>query len=179
MATTSSREPTLQLPASHARMTPDQPATQRKPPRFEGKLKRAMKSMVIGAAACGLIVAAVGITPSAAGSPANPMCEKVRTGMVCEADPPGMNFDAVLGQPCRGIYPVFIFGRGPSGELVCEGAPVGRYGQGIWASRTQVLFGGSQQPGFGCPSWVPGGAAAQTGDGRALLCEGDTWVVYS
>lgn len=137
-----------------------------------------MKSILIPAVACGLITAAAGTTPAAAGSPANPICEKVRTGIVCEADPPGVKADAALGQPCRGLYPFYIFGRGPSGELVCQGAPVGRFGQGIWASRTQVLFG-VQLAGFGCPSWVPGGAAAELGDGRALLCEGDSWVIYS
>jgi hypothetical protein len=135
-----------------------------------------MKSMVVGAPACGLVVAALCIAPAAAGSPTNPICEKVRTGMVCETDPPGMNFDAALGLPCRGLYPYYIFGRGPGGDLICKGQPVGQFGQGIWASRSQVLFG-VQLPGFGCPSWVKGGAVAQTNDGRALFCEKDTWVV--
>jgi hypothetical protein len=139
-----------------------------------------MKSMAMGAAACGLIVAAVGAAPGAASSPANPICEKVRTGMVCEQDPPGMLFDAVLGQPCRGMYPFYIFGRGPSGELVCrqDGARVGQFTEGVWAPRTQVLFG-VQLPGFGCPSWLPGGAAAQTTDGRGLRCQDTSWIVYS
>lgn len=137
-----------------------------------------MKSGVIPALACALIAAAAGTAPNAAGAPANPVCERVRTGMVCEADPPGVAYDAVLGQRCGGMFPYYLFGRGPSGGLICAGAPAGRFGDGIWASRTQVLFG-VQLAGFGCPSWVPGGAAAQTGNGRALLCEGDTWVVYS
>ena len=139
-----------------------------------------MKSMAKGTVACVLIVAAVGTSPAAAGSPANPICEKVRTGMVCEQDPPGTQFDAALGQPCRGLYPFYLFGRGRSGELVChqDGARVGQAMEGIWLARTQALFG-VQLPGFGCPSWLPGGAAAQTNDGRGLLCEGTSWVVYS
>src|SRR5262245_21247796 len=51
--------------------------------------ERAMRSAVPGGAACGLIVAAVGAAPAATGGPANPICETVRTGVVCEADPLG------------------------------------------------------------------------------------------
>ena len=139
-----------------------------------------MKPIAIPAVACAVIAVALGTSPAVAGSPTNQRCENVRTGMVCQADPPGMNFDAALGQTCRGVNPFYIFGRGRGGELVCryDGLRFGQTGEGVWSPRTQMLFG-VQQAGFGCPSWVPGGAAAETGDGRGLRCEGDTWVVWS
>lgn len=97
---------------------------------------------------------------------ASPICEKVAGGMVCEQDPPGMHYDAVYLRQCSSNHR-YIFGRGPNGEnLVCSG---GGPGGPVWGT-APTLFG-VQQPGAACPSWLPGGAAAQTLDGIALICQ--------
>lgn len=107
--------------------------------------------------------------------PANPTCEQVLGGTVCEQDPPGMQYTATYFQPCNSAQR-YIFGRSSNGQnLVCSGG--GPNGP-IWG-QAPPLFG-VQAPGAACPSWHPGGAAAQTSDGRALICQrGVGWTVNS
>ena len=130
----------------------------------------ATQSMAIAA------LIAMGSPPtSALASPANPICEKVLGGTVCEQDPPGMHYNAVYLQQCNNNLR-YIFGRGADGgNLVCAG---GGPGGPVWGS-APTLFG-EQSPGGACPSWIPGGAAAQTPNGIALICQrGVGWTPNS
>jgi hypothetical protein len=122
-----------------------------------------------------LIVAVLGYPVVAQASPANPICEKVLGGTICEHDPPGMHYDAVYLRGCSSFHRN-IFGRSSNGEnLVCAG---GGPGGPVWGP-APTLFG-EQLPGGACPSWLPAGAAAQTPDGYALVCQrGVGWTVNS
>jgi len=85
-------------------------------------------------------------------------------------DVPGMNYDAHLAAPCDNMD-FFTFGRGPGGEaLQCrwianQWPPVTT---GFWVI-TYELFG-VQEIGSPCPKPQ---AAAQSPDGRPLLCLGE------
>jgi hypothetical protein len=85
-------------------------------------------------------------------------------------DVPGMNYDAHLAAPCDNMD-FFTFGRGAGGEaLQCrwianQWPPVTT---GFWVS-TYELFG-VQEIGSPCPKPQ---AAAQSPDGRPLLCLGE------
>ena len=117
------------------------------------------------------------VSPVASSNPSNPQCEKVNGGTVCEEDPPGMHYDAVYLQPCDNLH-FYIFGRdAQSGDnLVCHWNP--NTGTGIW-DRGITLFG-VKRLGGACPSWISGVAAAQSLNGRALVCEwGNGWILNS
>jgi hypothetical protein len=129
-------------------------------------------AIAVAAASVALIV---GYPAAAEASPANPICEKVLGGTICEQDPPGMHYEAVYLRGCTNFHHN-IFGRSLNGEnLVCAGGgPSGP----VW-NPAPTLFG-EQLPGGACPSWLPGGAAAQTPDGLALVCQrGVGWTVNS
>lgn len=103
-------------------------------------------------------------------------CLNVSGAVVCQEDPPGMHYDAIPGKGCSNASQ-YIFGRGPDGEnLACSGYPP------VWNSGP-LLFG-RKSPGGPCPYNGPGSdvfrmpgepdvTAAQTSDGRPLICGRD------
>jgi hypothetical protein len=93
----------------------------------------------------------------------------VDAGVIAHADPPfgetdvpQMQYDAVLGAPCFN-FGRYIFGRSPNGQAL---ACVEFDGQGTWVLSSPLR--GVQEVGEECPQGVD--AAAQTPDGRALMC---------
>lgn len=107
---------------------------------------------------------------------APPRCEEVNSGTVCEQDVAGMKYGVVDGQTCTNVAR-YKFGRGASGEpLVCAHSA---YTANTGISTAAPPIFGVQPVGGACPSWI-GGAAAQTNDGRSLICEyGVGWILYS
>jgi hypothetical protein len=84
-------------------------------------------------------------------------------------DVPGMNYHAALGAPCDN-YQLFTFGRGRGGQaMMCRWVPNQwpPVYTGFWM--TSYPLHGVQEPGAPCPGPQ---AAAQTPDGRPLLCLG-------
>lgn len=112
------------------------------------------------------------VPPPAASDPRGP-CLNVSGTVVCVEDPPGMNYSAALGQKCNNASGRYIFGRGADGQtLVCAGYP------SSW-NRGPMVFG-VQYPGGACPfdgQSLMGRAAAQTPDGRPLICGEQGWVI--
>ena len=83
-----------------------------------------------------------------------------------QQDVPNMQFNAVLGSPCDNTDR-YIFGRTPDGQAL---ACVAFDGSGTWVLSSPLH--GVQQIGDPCS----GDGAAQTPDGRALICEyGQGW----
>jgi hypothetical protein len=96
-------------------------------------------------------------------------------GMMYDGDVPGMAYDAFLSAPCY-RWDRYIFGRGPTGQaLACHWIPNQGYlgwgspppGTGFWVLSHRLY--GTQTPGSACPGSQ---AAAQTPDGRPLVCAG-------
>jgi hypothetical protein len=79
-----------------------------------------------------------------------------------ETDVPNMHYNAVLGAPCDN-WTRNIFGRAPNGQAL---ACVASNGRGTWVLSAPLR--GVQVIGDPCP---PGDAAAQSPDGRGLICE--------
>ncbi len=79
-----------------------------------------------------------------------------------EIDVPGMQYDAVFGAPCDNWHRD-IFGRAPNGQAL---ACIAFDGQGTWVLSAPLR--GVQEIGDPCPPGVD--SAAQTPDGRALMC---------
>lgn len=119
--------------------------------------------------AVALAGAAVSAAPTALADPDNLYFDK--PGHYA-TDVPGMDYDAHLAGPCDNMD-FFTFGRGPGGEaLQCrwianQWPPVTT---GFWVA-TYELFG-VQDIGAKCPKPQ---AAAQSPDGRPLLCLDDGW----
>ncbi|HZN79224.1 MAG TPA: hypothetical protein VFC01_05975 [Mycobacterium sp.] len=123
-------------------------------------------------AAVAIAGAAVCTAPAALADPGSDNLYFDRPGRYA-TDVPGMNYDAHLAGPCDNMD-FFTFGRGPGGEaLQCrwianQWPPVTT---GFWVA-TYELFG-VQEIGTPCPKPQ---AAAQSPDGRPLLCLGaDGW----
>ncbi len=137
---------------------------------FSGRWPRA--AAIVGGSAA-LVVTAAQLAPQAAGDPnAKGPCLNLPGAVVCVEDPPGMNYNAVPLQKCNSASGRYIFGRGPDGQnLVCAGYPA------VW-NRGPTLFG-VQAPGGVCPFQLPmiGIAAAQTVDGRPLICGEQGWFI--
>jgi hypothetical protein len=84
-------------------------------------------------------------------------------------DVPGMSYDATQGAPCFG-WDRNVFGRGPGGEaLQCKWIPNQwpPIYTGFWV--TSYPLYGVQDVGASCPGPQ---AAAQSSDGRPMLCLG-------
>lgn len=82
-----------------------------------------------------------------------------------DGDVPGMNYNAILGDPCVS-WERYIFGRGPDSEpLACitsDGVT------GVWVA--SMPLAGVEQIDAPCQA----GLAAQSPDGRPLICTGET-----
>ncbi|MCG5433254.1 hypothetical protein LV457_13295 [Mycobacterium sp. MYCO198283] len=106
-----------------------------------------------------LAVAAVGVA-ALAGAPA--------ASADYRGDVPGIVYDASLHAPCYS-WERFIFGRGPDGQAVAchyipnQWPPVYT---GFWVISYPLY--GVQDVGAPCPN--PRGAAAQSPDGRPMVC---------
>jgi hypothetical protein len=85
-----------------------------------------------------------------------------------DTDVPGMNYNAVLGDPCFS-WERYIFGRAPNGEpLACVTSDGDA---GVWVA--SVPLAGGQEIGAPCTA----GLAAQSPDGRPLICTGESgWL---
>ena len=120
-----------------------------------------------------LLAAAMFLAPSAGSTPPTKgPCLNLSAAVVCVDDPPGMNYNAIPLQACTDASGRFIFGRGPDGQaLVCAGYP------SVW-NPAPTLFG-QQAVGGVCPYQLPGiaVAAAQTVDGRPLICGQRGWFI--
>src|SRR5829696_114093 len=118
-------------------------------------------------AATAIAGAAIAMAPAAVADDSNLYFD--RPGRYA-TDVPGMSYDAHLAGPCENMD-FFTFGRGPGGEVLqCrwianQWPPVTT---GFWVI-TYELFG-VQDIGAPCPKPQ---AAAQSPDGRPLLCLGE------
>jgi len=86
-----------------------------------------------------------------------------------------MTYNAVHLGKCNNASGRYIFGRSADGQtLVCAGSP------SLWNNAGLTLFG-QKSVGGACPpditSMGMGRAAAQTVDGRPLLCGQQGWYV--